>query len=705
MKSKHVNDREIEKGRRGKKRKRSSMIKIFQDDAKIGIFKEFEENLLKGEDQGKFWKIFWYSVSQSSSCINLEQLVKRFNRTYIFGEKKKLNITHRVSLREEMTRVVEFINEKLNFEQEFEIRLSDFHKNRSTFHYCSFLLSLMNHIAFSENQSLKDKLGLTATLPPFEILDIEIFIGNIPWPSIKGNLKKYFSSFQKFIEKICSKNSEGISEFTSKPKDYRIRLGSTMTSSLLSTQLPTCTTSQIRAPTFHSILDNVPKKLKIKSKNEDEDEENKETLPFLSYDLIVSLLHLAMSFAGEPFIMRELIKVVAEADKELFNRRLDYIFPRRKKYLLVNLRYLEMVRNKSTETCFKKIYPSKEIWEGSRLKLELFKQNFFLKFSNNFKKVSLDLTLLNLKVLNKAMIDFGMNAELIQVGQKLAIFLLKEKHKLNGKLKYKEHDLSIGVIFFLLKLFYGVGVDTPSLITLKEETVEKFIVDKELKKKMLSCLAFIDSKAMNQKKEKKSDKKNLLYFSRNLPTYSSLMQRWCDLYEEHKRNQKTLDSFIEVKNISLANFQKVVKNFFEESTFQKCEVKPSNVNMDIELTKNEILQRMLTHGLKEIEVDRNLEDVMPYEEEELREELMEETEFILQNFGTSKSIEIPHPSDIFTKFKFFGSCPLEHIGVDYLALLEFGSFYFEIEKERLIQTAMKIERVIVKLFEKIEEKS
>jgi ferritin-like protein len=87
-----------------------------------------------------------------------------------------------------------------------------------------------------------------------------------------------------------------------------------------------------------------------------------------------------------------------------------------------------------------------------------------------------------------------------------------------------------------------------------------------------------------------------------------------------------------------------------------------------------------------VQLETNLLDQynIDLEDQNLREEIREETEFIERHRGSRKDVEIPHPSDIFVKYNQISSCPKDQLGKDYLILIEFLSFYFEMRKERVI---------------------
>jgi len=98
-----------------------------------------------------------------------------------------------------------------------------------------------------------------------------------------------------------------------------------------------------------------------------------------------------------------------------------------------------------------------------------------------------------------------------------------------------------------------------------------------------------------------------------------------------------------------------------------------------------------------INVKRNLrkQHRIEVDSQRLRESLEEEAQFIQRHIDNQKCFEIPHPSDIFVQTKHHSSCPSDLLGVDFLILVHFISFYFRVRKEKIFQLNDTIEQIIL----------
>lgn len=390
--------------------------------------------------------------------------------------------------------------------------------------------------------------------------------------------------------------------------------------------------------------------------------------------------------------------LIKNLKKEKFNTKINHNFSNRRNYLFYNLRYFKRLKPKTLWKDFKLIYPNEEDWENSKLINLQEKFNFEINLKNKIVFVKN----FNLKILKKSLVDFGLCSNLRPIALWLGEFLQKNIDSNEKKnLEKKNENLSIGVIFFCLKLFYGVGIGVPSMVNLKEAMIAKYVNDKDLKSKALKCLSYISSSSSNIKK---NQEENLIGFSRKINSFQSLVEKWMYDYESWHESQKIFSTFSEISHLNLENFRDFVKKNLNEILKQKCKIDPQDSTL-IDLHHNEVRGEKnprYYNGKKiEISVKRKLVDPELIEKnQELREELNEEVEFINKNFGSEKEIEIPHPSDIFIKFKMFGSIPFERVGEDYLILVKFANFYFDLEEEKIIQVAQRFERMILKALKK-----
>jgi hypothetical protein len=99
FKSKEINDRKSSGKRR--KRRRSSIIKVHQDDSTIKLFKDIETYLVVKKDVDKFWEAFLRNAGSCLDAMFMEQIVKRWCQAYVFGTSKKLKKTVRPNVKKE----------------------------------------------------------------------------------------------------------------------------------------------------------------------------------------------------------------------------------------------------------------------------------------------------------------------------------------------------------------------------------------------------------------------------------------------------------------------------------------------------------------------------------------------------------------------------------------------------------------------------
>ena len=52
-------------------------------------------------DEKKFWEAFLRNVNECLEALHMEQLVKRWAQTYVYGSKKKLNRSMRLNIKKE----------------------------------------------------------------------------------------------------------------------------------------------------------------------------------------------------------------------------------------------------------------------------------------------------------------------------------------------------------------------------------------------------------------------------------------------------------------------------------------------------------------------------------------------------------------------------------------------------------------------------
>ena len=157
-----------------------------------------------------FWQGFFKNIGECEEALRLEQLVRRWVLFYVCGHPKKLSRTPRLRLRSEKQLVLKYIANRLDmtefayeprhysgdvkFEwQENLVSDLEYRNQRSSFHYCCFILSMMETI--HGNPSYGAKFGEKLSAPPWPEIDLAIFLGKFPWKNTKENLSFYFSGF------------------------------------------------------------------------------------------------------------------------------------------------------------------------------------------------------------------------------------------------------------------------------------------------------------------------------------------------------------------------------------------------------------------------------------------------------------------------------------------------------------------------------
>lgn len=689
-----------------RKRRKSSNIKLIQDDETIQMFQDFEENLLNCKGKDDFLQKILCLAEQKCDAVQIDYLVKRFTEVYIYGREKMLNKKERVNLKYELKKVVKYINELLEIEDPVKIPLNFYDTLRKYFHYLCFVLSLMRYISESCAERFKEELGLKNTCYPFQVLDVEIFVERIQW----DKLKEKFVGCLKKIKEFCDEN-----KIQTNHRGFYQTLGSTAATNLeLGSINSQIFSNNMGASLFQNSIKNeslVQSEEIFKNMNFGKNGEENKFFPefdienfkvdLINYEKLVALIHTTLAISGTAYNDKELENFIKNIKRDTFNTKINHNFAQRRNYLFYNLRYYKRLKPKSLWHDFKLLYPKIEDWERSGLKV--IKEQSRANFTVDYVKKSIWVENYCLKNLKKVLDDFNVCGNLQQIALWIGEECLKNEKLKQKNFLEKENNLSIGVVIFTLKLFYGVGIGVPSLINLKKSMIEKYVKSKELKGNIMSCLEFIQE---NDKKNTKNGKPSLTNFSMKLSPFQDLVISWLNYFNKVHNSHDIFSSFSEMPQTNLKNFKKFVKKNLEEIIKQKCRFETLDFSVDFTTTHNprKSLQDKLKSMREEednmITVKRNLVDKSYVEEEEVREEIKEEIEFIEANFGNEMEIEVPHPSDIYIKFKRFGSIPFDKIGEDFLILLKFCSFYFGIESEKIIQIGQKVERALLTVFQK-----
>lgn len=209
-----------------RRRRKSSNIKLIQDDETITMFKDFEDNLLNCKGKEDFFGKILLLIQQKCEAVQMAYLIKRYVETYVYGNEKMLNKKERVNLKLELKRVIKFINKLLEIDQPKKITLLEYNSLRKNFHFFCFILGLMKYVCDKCNENFKEAVGLKNTFYPFQTLDIEIFIEKLRWEKLKNDLK---ISLKK-VKEFCERNEELKNE--EKKKNWSQTIGSTACTTL-----------------------------------------------------------------------------------------------------------------------------------------------------------------------------------------------------------------------------------------------------------------------------------------------------------------------------------------------------------------------------------------------------------------------------------------------------------------------------------------
>ena len=222
FKSKAIQDRKSASVK-GLQRRKSSVITVFQDDNTIVLFKEIETYLVAKHDVKQYWNSFFKNINECQEAIRVEQLVRRWVLVYVYGDRKKLSKTTRFKVNSEKIKVLDFISSKMKMEEFYDQKLTlrsknssrevlnnwtivseaEYKKYKSSFHYCCFILSMMETVR--ENSYFSSKFSLKLSNPPWSEIEVKIFLDQFPWPSIKENLVFYFKGLESYLEELRDK--------------------------------------------------------------------------------------------------------------------------------------------------------------------------------------------------------------------------------------------------------------------------------------------------------------------------------------------------------------------------------------------------------------------------------------------------------------------------------------------------------------------
>lgn len=250
----------------------------------------------------------------------------------------------------------------------------------------------------------------------------------------------------------------------------------------------------------------------------------------------------------------------------------------------------------------------------------------------------------------------------------------------------KEELVCLGVCYFLLKAFYGLGLNAPSLVTVTKHQVTSQVEDLEQRAKLLSCLEFIAKFDTDCK---------LHEVSKGLPPFEMLLKEWFDLYRKIKRHSD--EAFV------MPQTGDDLANLTLHQTLSLIDSLGSSLLSGIKNQKITIIDRPKSkekgkRGPNVIRVDVSYPDRCGTYT--VKEEVRQEMDFILKcatEISDPKTIELPHPSDVYVKLKNSGSIPVEKITEDLLIVYELFTAFAGQHKDVVMPALEKTEKLILQL--------
>jgi len=689
FKSKGINERAR---KREHKRKRSSYLNLYQDDVTINTFNEFEDNLLKGTKQDNFWELFLKSHQLIVQKTHIEQLVKRFCQSYILKTILPLNKPRRSEYKKENRIMLFKLREDINLPEQFFLTTEEYADNRASIQSTLFCAALLKFIMENNNGRLREKLSFNYHItPPYRITDIEIFLDKMNWPDIAKNIHPYIAKFKRLVSKKIivlsnKKDSLDLSEALFKSNnlqiDYEIIRHNEDIEQLFSSQIDgihTLSNTQSTSGSFIGSSNLTADTMKaIETNNEDLTKQSSDYLMKIGIEMMLGIVNLSLFLASEVLFTREIRQLISEMDKHQFHLSLDNNFTERKRYLDIHLRYLESSSSMSLclKQIFKKIYQTDTIFSSSSLY-----KSIHLDKSINIQNGHFQNLKYVVECSKKACRDLYLGDSLSEIIVKISSQLVST-HSETIFTERTPLELSACIVFVIVKIFYGIGSNFPSVVSISKEQAAKFLT-KSQRDKLLSCMSRIDEIASFDKFVEKI---------RGFSTFEFLVQSWTTLLRNIENYGSSIYKYQELTKISVKEYSSFIKLTLEERTRALFCEQSHNINRSFIEAR-----RIIDNNSNRLLVKKCNEHGLGVGSDILRHEIEEEANFISSAKTPIETLEIPHPSDIFPRYKLQCSMPYEKIGEDYLITLHVFAMYFEINKERLIQAIHKFEKQFLSL--------
>lgn len=257
----------------------------------------------------------------------------------------------------------------------------------------------------------------------------------------------------------------------------------------------------------------------------------------------------------------------------------------------------------------------------------------------------------------------------------------------------KEEIACLGVCFFLLKAFYGLGFNAPSLATITKQQVISQVEDPEHRANLLSCLDFIAKFQTDCK---------LHEVSKNLPPFEMLLTEWFDLYRRLKRHND--------EPCVMPQTSEDLANLTLQQMLSMIDSLGGSLLAGVKLAKLTIVDRPKSKD--KVKRGPNFTKVeVSYPDRPgsymLKDEVKQEMEFIMNcanNVEDLTQVELPHPSDVYVRYKSSGSIAVEEFTEDILIIFELFTVYVDQLKETVMPCLEKCESLILQLLQSTDNK-
>jgi PHB de-polymerase C-terminus len=250
----------------------------------------------------------------------------------------------------------------------------------------------------------------------------------------------------------------------------------------------------------------------------------------------------------------------------------------------------------------------------------------------------------------------------------------------------KEECVCLGVCYFLLKAFYGLGLNAPSLVTITKTQVSSQVEDADHRAKLQACLDFIAKFETDCK---------LHAISKSLPPFEMLLKEWFELYRGIKRHN---DEYCVMPQTG-----EDMSNLTLQQTLSLIDVLGGALLSGIKNPKITIIDKPKSkergkRGPNIIKVDVSYPDRCG--SYILKDEVKQEMDFILRcstEVEDLKAVQLPHPSDVYVKLFNPGSIPIDKFTEDILIVYELFTVFAAQHKDLVMPILEKSEKLILQM--------